>query len=69
MEAVRQLPRSEKLKLMEVLWESLSQPNDQFMSPAWHTKELADTEQHFAEGQEEILDWEKAKKSNISFTK
>lgn len=61
-EAVRQLPRSEKLKLMEALWSELSRPDANFESPAWHAKELADTEQRLAQGKEQILDWEDAKK-------
>lgn len=61
-ETVQQLSRSEKLKLMETLWDELSRPDDAFESPAWHAKELADTEQRLAEGKEEVLDWETAKR-------
>jgi hypothetical protein len=61
-ESLRQLPRSEKLKLMEVLWEELSHPGSDFESPTWHAQELAVTEQRLAEGKEQILDWETAKK-------
>jgi hypothetical protein len=60
-ESLRQLPRSEKLKLMEMLWQELSQPDDEFESPAWHAKELAATELRLAEGKEQILDWDTAK--------
>jgi hypothetical protein len=62
-EAVRQLPRLEKLRLMETLWEELSRPEDNFESPAWHAKELAETEQRLAEGKEQVLNWETAKKN------
>ena len=62
-ETVRQLPRSEKLKLMETLWEELSRPDNGFESPAWHAKELAETERRLAEGKEQVMDWEKAKKA------
>jgi hypothetical protein len=62
-ESLRQLPRSEKLKLMEMLWEELSRPDDEFESPAWHAKALAATEQRLAEGKEQVLDWETAKQS------
>jgi hypothetical protein len=62
-EAMRELPRSEKLKLMEALWEELSHPDDQFESPAWHANELAETERRLTEGQEQLLDWETAKKT------
>ena len=60
-QAVEQLPRSEKLKLMEALWEDLSRPDSAFQSPAWHAEELAATERRLAEGKEQILDWEAAK--------
>lgn len=61
-EAVRQLPRSEKLKLMETLWEELSRFEEEFESPGWHAQELADTEQRLAEGKEQVLEWEDAKR-------
>jgi hypothetical protein len=61
-EAVRQLPRSEKLRLMETLWQELSRPDNEYESPAWHAKELAETEQRVAEGKEQVMEWEAAKK-------
>lgn len=61
-EAVRKLPRREKLRLMETLWEELSRPDASFKSPAWHAKELAETERRFARGEEPVMDWEAAKK-------
>jgi hypothetical protein len=62
-ETVRKLPRAEKLRLMETLWEELSRSEDEFESPAWHARELAETERRLAQGKEEILDWETAKKN------
>lgn len=62
-ESVRQLPRIEKLKMMETLWEDLSRPDTDFESPAWHATELAATERRLAEGKEEALDWDTAKQS------
>jgi len=61
-EAVRKLPRVEKLRLMETLWEELSRSDTEFESPAWHGRELAETERRLADGKEQILDWETAKK-------
>ena len=55
-EALRQLPRGEKLRLMETLWEELSRPDSDFESPAWHANELAETEKRLAQGKEEVLD-------------
>ena len=62
-DTLRQMPRSEKLKLMETLWEELSHPEAEFESPAWHAQELADTERRLAEGKEQVIDWEIAKKA------
>ena len=61
-EAIRKMPRSEKLRLMETLWEDLSHPDKQIPSPEWHAKKLAETQRRFAEGREKVLDWEDAKK-------
>jgi Putative addiction module component len=61
-EAVRKLPRAQKLRLMETLWEELSRSESELESPAWHAKELAETERRLAQGKEQILDWETAKK-------
>jgi hypothetical protein len=61
-ETVQQMSRSEKLKLMELLWEQLSRPDDAFESPAWHEQALRETEKRLAEGKEQVVDWEAAKK-------
>lgn len=61
-EQALQLPRTEKLRLMEALWSDLSPEEDRFESPAWHESALRDTERRLASGQEQILDWEDAKR-------
>ena len=61
-QTMQQMPRSEKLKLMESLWEELSRPEGDFESPAWHEAELAETDRRLAAGQEQVLDWDAAKK-------
>jgi hypothetical protein len=40
-----------------------SRPDTDFESPAWHAKQLAETERRLAEGKEQVMDWEKAKKA------
>ena len=62
-ESLRDLPRGEKLKLMEALWDELSRPDEEFESPAWHARELAATERRLAEGREQVMDWDAAKVS------
>ncbi len=55
------MPRQEKLRLMEALWAALSGEEQDLASPAWHGTELAATTQRLAAGQEEVLDWERAR--------
>jgi hypothetical protein len=59
--AVDQLQHAEKLRLMETLWAGLSRSED-WASPAWHGEALAETERRLAEGKEEVIEWEQAKK-------
>jgi len=61
-EQVSQLPRNEKLKLLESIWSDLSTPDSDFESPSWHEAELQNTEKRLSEGSEEVLDWNEAKK-------
>ena len=58
--AADQLPRTEKLRLMETLWDELSH-HGEVESPAWHGEALAETERRLAEGREEVLDWPSVK--------
>jgi len=57
-----QLPRADKLRLMEALWSDLSQVDEQFDSPSWHEAVLKETQQRVAAGKEESVDWEAAKR-------
>ncbi len=55
------MSRSEKLQMMEALWEDLSRDESTFESPAWHGEALRETEQRMAAGLEQTMDWDKAK--------
>jgi hypothetical protein len=46
---------------MEVLWVDLTRDDGPEFSPAWHLDELRKTEERFAAGQEEVVDWSAAK--------
>lgn len=61
-ELVMQLPRREKLLLMESLWVDLNQAGEEVESPGWHEAVLQETERRLAAGEEEILNWEEAKR-------
>lgn len=58
---IQQLPRQEKLKLMELLWAELSRDEADIESPAWHADALRETSERRARGEETVLDWEQAK--------
>lgn len=55
------LSKSEKLKLMEALWDDLSKNPNDFEAPGWHRGELERTEQQIAEGKARFVDWSEAK--------
>jgi len=61
-ELVMQLSRLEKLRLMESLWIDLSRVGDGVDSPPWHEAALWETERRVTSGEEEVLDWEEAKR-------
>jgi len=58
---IQQLPRQEKLKLMEMLWVELSRDEAELESPPWHADDLRETAERRARGEETLLDWELAK--------
>lgn len=60
-EQILQLPKEEKLKLMEALWEDLSRDPDALESPAWQEEEIRKTRERLERGEEEILDWPEVK--------
>ena len=60
---IHQLPLSEKLQIMEAIWEDLRARAEEMPVPEWH-KELLDTRQDaVAMGREQVLDWDEAKRS------
>ncbi len=58
---IQQMPRQEKLKLMETLWADLSRDDEAVESPAWHADALRETADRMARGEEKVLSWEQAK--------
>jgi len=58
---IQQLPRIEKMRLMEALWSDLSREEGELESPAWHGAALAETARRLAAGEEQVLDWNQAK--------
>ncbi len=56
------LPRVDKLRLMEALWDDLSHRGVEVDSPDWHEAVLRETEKRVASGEETPLDWGAAKR-------
>ncbi len=59
---IQQMPRQEKLRLMEILWAELSREESELDSPAWHEGALRETTERLARGEEQALDWKEAKR-------
>jgi hypothetical protein len=58
---IQQLPRQEKLKLMELLWAELSRDEAELESPTWHADALRETAERRARGEETVLDRDQAR--------
>ena len=58
---LHQLSASEKLRIIEALWQDLALDESNAPSPSWHEAELHKTEAEFQAGKLEILDWQQAK--------
>ena len=60
---IHRLPLSEKLQIMEAIWEDLRAQAKDIPVPPWHEELLDARRDAVAEGREEILDWDDAKRS------
>ncbi|OQY12769.1 MAG: acyl-protein synthetase [Desulfobacteraceae bacterium 4572_19] len=61
LQSIHELPKMEKIKVMEFLWEDLTLEEKKYKSPNWHKDALAETEKRMAVGKEKIIDWSDAK--------
>lgn len=59
---LRQLPRREKLQIVEALWSDLAAEGSLVQSPSWHSDELRKTEEDLKLGKVRTVSWESAKK-------
>lgn len=59
---IENLSRTEKLRMMEVIWDDLSRDPAAFASPEWHAQALQETERMVAENRTHFVDWDAAKK-------
>jgi hypothetical protein len=58
---IDKMTTTEKLQVMEELWESLCQGQIDELSPPWHAEVLEDRETRLNQGKEKILDWNEAR--------
>ncbi|MEE9367561.1 MAG: addiction module protein [Pontiella sp.] len=61
MENVLNMPRREKLQMMEMLWEDLSRKATEQETPDWHRQALREAEKRVQSGRETVMDWTDAK--------
>ncbi|PHS14764.1 MAG: acyl-protein synthetase [Kangiella sp.] len=61
LESIHALPKSEKMKVMEFLWEEITIDDSSYISPGWHENVLIETEKSVKEGDIKGVDWSKAK--------
>ncbi|MFA5082882.1 MAG: addiction module protein [Hydrogenophilaceae bacterium] len=59
--ATANLTRTEKLRMIEQLWDELSHSPEGVESPVWHADALREAEKAYEAGQAEMLDWDQAK--------
>jgi hypothetical protein len=60
--SIEYLTRTEKLRMMEVIWDDLSRDSGMFSSPEWHAQALKEAERALAENKTHFVLWDAAKK-------
>mgnify|MGYP003473349332 CR=1 FL=1 len=61
--SIENLSRTEKLLMMEALWDDLARDTVTYSSPEWHADELRVAERTVAEGEAGFVSWDSAKKA------
>lgn len=57
---------SEKIQMMETLWENLTQQSQDITSPTWHQDLLLQREKLLENQQDHFVDWSEAKKQILN---
>ena len=60
--SIENLTRTEKLRMMEVIWDDLSRDSESLSSPEWHAQALKEAERALAEKRTHFVSWDTAKK-------
>jgi hypothetical protein len=59
---IANMTRTEKLSMMEALWDDLSRDPAGIASPEWHEQSLQEAERAVADNQAGFVSWDAAKK-------
>ncbi|MDD4962458.1 MAG: addiction module protein [Gallionella sp.] len=59
--SIANLSRSEKLQMMEAIWEDLTRDVVPLPSPSWHIEALQQAERAYAENRARFVSWDVAK--------
>ncbi len=59
---LEKMSTEEKIQTMETIWDDLCKKADSLSSPSWHEGILHEREERIKNGDEEFVDWDKAKK-------
>lgn len=60
---IQNMTRTEKLTMMEAIWDDLSRDPATLTSPEWHGQALKEAEQAVTENQAGFVSWDAAKKA------
>lgn len=60
---LEKLSRTEKLSMMEAIWDDLSRDSVTLSSPDWHAQALKDAERALEDNQAGFVSWDAAKKA------
>ncbi len=60
---IEQMTTAEKLRALELLWESLCRRPDDVPSPSWHGDVLQKREKSVQDGSSTFVDWVEAKQN------
>ncbi|MGA2660181.1 MAG: addiction module protein [Verrucomicrobiota bacterium] len=63
---LKQMSRAEKVAALEALWVDLSRNEAEFEPPDWDREELTAAEERVRSEEEQFVDWETAKKLEVS---
>ncbi len=60
---LEKMTAEDKIKTMEAIWDDLCKRADSISSPSWHERVLHEREDGIKNGNNEFVDWDRAKKN------